>query len=171
MRARVASAISAGSAAAFAGLGFTAVYREGFETVLFYQALSIFAKGLMLYVVLGFVTAVAALAVVAYAVLKLGRRIPVKPMLTAGASILLLLSITFAGNAVRSLQGADWVSVTPVDGDWARLPVFVAELTGIHPTREGITVQLALLIVYSLGALWVFGIRPWRRRAATAVRA
>ena len=29
-----------------AGLGFTAVYREGFETVLFYQALGIFAKGL-----------------------------------------------------------------------------------------------------------------------------
>ena len=171
MRARVAAAISAGSAAAFAGLGFTAVYREGFETVLFYQALSIFAKGLMLYVVLGFVAAVAALAVVAYAVLKLGRRIPVKPMLTAGASILLLLSITFAGNAVRSLQGADWISVTPNDGDWARLPVFVAELTGIHPTREGITVQVALLTVYVLGALWVFGIRPWRRRAAEAVRA
>ena len=45
MRARVASAIAAGSAVAFAGLGFTAVYREGFETVLFYQALSIFAAG------------------------------------------------------------------------------------------------------------------------------
>jgi high-affinity iron transporter len=171
MRARVASAISAGSAAAFAGLGFTAVYREGFETVLFYQALAIFAKGLMLYVVLGFLAAVVGLAAVAYAVLKLGRRLPVKPMLTTGASILLLLSVTFAGNAVRSLQGADWVSVTPVDGDWARLPVFVAELTGIHPTREGLTVQAALLTVYVLGALWVFGIRPWRRRAAQAVSA
>jgi high-affinity iron transporter len=166
MRARVASAISAGSAAAFAGLGFTAVYREGFETVLFYQALAIFAKGLMLYVVLGFLAAVVGLAAVAYAVLKLGRRLPVKPMLTTGASILLLLSVTFAGNAVRSLQGADWVSVTPVDGDWARLPVFVAELTGIHPTREGLTVQAALLTVYVLGALWVFGIRPWGRRGA-----
>ena len=137
MRARVASAIAAGSAVAFAGLGFTAVYREGFETVLFYQALSIFAKGLGLYVALGFATAVIALAVVAYTVLKLGRRIPVKPMLIAGASTLLLLSVTFAGNAVRSLQGADWVSVTPVDGGWARLPVFLAELTGIHPDPRG----------------------------------
>ena len=36
--------------------------------------------------------------------LELGRRIPVKPLLTAGASILLLLSVTFAGNAVRSLR-------------------------------------------------------------------
>jgi high-affinity iron transporter len=171
MRARVASAISAGSAAAFAGLGFTAVYREGFETVLFYQALSIFAQGLLLYVALGFLAAVVALAGVAYAVLKLGKRLPVNPMLTTGASILLLLSVTFAGNAVRSLQGADWVSVTPVDGGWARLPVFVAELTGIHPTREGLTVQAALLGVYALGALWVFAIRPWRRRVAEAVGA
>jgi hypothetical protein len=89
-------------------------------------------------------------------------------MLTAGASILLLLSVTFAGNAVRSLQGADWVSVTPVDGDWARLPVFLAELTGIHPTREGLTVQAILLAVYSLGALWVFEIQPRRRRAAAS---
>ena len=44
MRARVAAAIATGSAVAFAGLGFTAVYREGFETVLFYQALSFFAR-------------------------------------------------------------------------------------------------------------------------------
>jgi high-affinity iron transporter len=37
MRARVASAMAAGTTAAFVGLGFTAVFREGFETVLFYQ--------------------------------------------------------------------------------------------------------------------------------------
>ena len=46
MRARVSSAIAAGTGLAFAGLGFTAVYREGFETVLFYQALALFAEGL-----------------------------------------------------------------------------------------------------------------------------
>jgi hypothetical protein len=95
----------------------------------------------------------------------------VKPMLTAGAATLLLLSVTFAGNAVRSLQGADWVSITPVQADWARLPIFLAELTGIHPTREGLTVQAVLLTVYVLGAVWVFAINPWRRRAAQAVEA
>ena len=103
--------------------------------------------------------------------LKLGRRIPVKPMLTAGAATLLLLSVTFAGNAVRSLQGADWISITPVQADWARLPIFLAELTGIHPTREGLTVQAVLLTVYVLGAAWVFAIKPWRRRTAQAVGA
>jgi high-affinity iron transporter len=171
MRARVASAIAAGSAAAFAGLGFTAVYREGFETVLFYQALATFSAGLELWVVLGVVTAAVALAVVAFAMLKLGKRLPVKPMLIGGASILLLLSVTFAGNAVRSLQSADWIGVTPVDSSWARLPVYAAELTGIHPTREGLTTQAVLLAVYVAGAIWVFGVRPRRRRQPEAVRA
>ena len=79
------SAIAAGSALAFAGLGFTAVYREGFETVLFYQALVMFAEGLGLWVALGVAAAAGALGVVGYAILKLGRRLPVKPMLTVGA--------------------------------------------------------------------------------------
>src|SRR5918995_4388 len=62
MRARVASAIAAGSTLAFAGLGFTAVFREGFETVLFYQALTIFAAGLLEWVLLGIAAAALALA-------------------------------------------------------------------------------------------------------------
>jgi high-affinity iron transporter len=170
-RARVASAIAAGSSLAFAGLGFTAVYREGFETVLFYQALAIFAKGLGVWVVLGAVTAAATLAVAAYAVLGLGRKLPFKQLLVAGASTLLLLSVAFAGNAVRSLQEAAWLPVTPIDGGWARLPIFVAELTGIHPTREGILVQVALLSVYIAGAAYVFGWKRLRRRPLEAARA
>jgi len=164
MRARVASAIAAGSAGAFAALGFTAVYREGFETVLFYQALLLFAQGLELWIALGAVVAAAALGAVAYAILRLGRTLPLKPMLLAGASILLLLSVAFVGNAVRSLQGADIVSATPVHAGWARLPVFVAELTGIHPTRESLLVQGILLAIFVLGALWTFAWLPARRR-------
>jgi high-affinity iron transporter len=162
MRARVASAMAAGTTLAFAGLGFTAVYREGFETVLFYQALALFAQGLMLWVVLGAVTAAVALGGVGYAILGLGKRLPLKPMLITGAGILLLLSVAFVGNAVRSLQSADYMAATPVD--WPRFPVFVAELTGIHPTSEGLVIQAALLGLYALGAIYVFAWQPARRR-------
>ena len=157
MRARVASAM-----AAFVGLGFTAVFREGFETVLFYQALALFAEGLILWVVLGAVVAAIALAGVGYAILKLGKQLPLRPMLITGAGILLLLSVAFVGNAVRSLQSADYLSATPVD--WPRLPVFLAELTGIHPTTQGLIIQAAFLAVYVLGALYVFAWQPARRR-------
>ena len=162
MRARVASAMAAGTALAFAGLGFTAVYREGFETVLFYQALNLFAEGLGLWVALGAAAAAAALGGVAYAILKLGKQLPLRPMLIGGAAVLLLLAVAFTGNAGRSLQSVDLVRATPVD--WPRLPVFVAELTGIHPTREGLIAQAVLLGVFVLGAVWVFAVEPARRR-------
>jgi high-affinity iron transporter len=163
--ARVAAAAASGGAIAFAGLGFTAVYREGFETVLFYQALALYAKGLEVWIVAGAAAAAIALGGVAYAILKLGRKLPIRPILIGGASILLLLSVSFAGNAVRSFQEGAVIGVTPIDGDWARLPIFVAEITGIHPTVEGIAVQSALLTVYVLGAGWVFWLRPRRQRA------
>src|SRR3954468_14563308 len=162
MRARVASAMAAGTTAAFVGLGFTAVYREGFETVLFYQALALFAEGLGLWVALGAVTAAFALGGVAYAILRMGKQLPLKPMLVTGASILLLLSVASAGNAVRSLQSADLVQATPVAHP--RLPVFLAELTGIHPTREGLALQVVMLLVFVLGAAYVFAWQPARRR-------
>src|SRR5919202_3287200 len=114
MRARTAAAIASGTTAAFVGLGFTAVYREGFETVLFYQALALFAEGLGLWVWLGVAAAAGALAGVGYAILGLGKKLPLKPMLITGASVLLLLSVAFTGNAVRSLQDADVLTATPV---------------------------------------------------------
>jgi high-affinity iron transporter len=166
MRARVASAMAAGTTAAFAGLGFTAVFREGFETVLFYQALALFAQGLILWVVLGAVAAAVALGGVGYAILGLGKRLPLKPMLVTGAGILLLLSVAFVGNAVRSLQSADLLAATPVS--WPRLPVFLAELTGIHPTSQGLVAQTALLAVYVAGAVYVFAWQPARRRRRVA---
>jgi high-affinity iron transporter len=169
MRARTAAAIASGTTAAFIGLGFTAVYREGFETVLFYQALALFAEGLGLYVWLGVAAAVAALAAVAYAIIGLGKKLPLRPMLITGASILLLLSIAFTGNAIRSLQSADVIAATPVHAGWARLPVFAAELTGIHPTTQGLIAQAVLLAIFVVGAAWVFWLQPLRQRRLSEV--
>ena len=169
MRARVSAAIAAGTGLAFAGLGFTAVYREGFETVLFYQALALFAEGLVLWIALGALAAAIALVVVGYAILKLGKRLPLKPMLLTAAMLLLALSVAFVGNAVRSLQEGDWIGVTPVDAGWARLPIYLSELTGIHPTREGLLTQAALLGIYVLGAVLVFFVRPAMRRGRSRV--
>lgn len=160
MRSRVTAAAAAGGALAFAGLGFTAIYREGFETALFYQSLILFADGLILWVVLGAIAAALALGGAGTAILKTGRKLPLRPMLIAGASVLLLLSVTLAGNAVRALQEGDVIGTTLIQGEWARLPIFVAEMTGIHPTVEGIATQATMLAIYVLGAAWFFGVGP-----------
>jgi hypothetical protein len=87
-------------------------------------------------------------------------------MLISSATLLLVLSVALVGNAVRALQGADKIAVTPVASSLARPPIYVAELTGIHPTQQGLIAQLILLLIYIFGIVYVFAWRPSRRPAA-----
>lgn len=164
LRSRVWTAVSLGSAASLALIGFTAVYREGFETVLFYQALLSFGEGLTMWVALGFVLGVAALAACSWAIFRLGRRLPVKAFLTGAVVLIMATSVAFLGNAVAALQEVDVLQYHRLDG-WPRLPIFLAEATGYRPTRETVVAQAALAAVYLVGALWMFVALPaWRRR-------
>ena len=166
LRTRVWSAVSVGSTAALVLIGFTAIYREGFETALFYQALMTFGSGLGAYVALGLGLGLAALAAVSYAIFRLGRRLPVRAFLATAVVILMATSVTFLGNAVRSLQEADVVQLTALDG-WPRAPIFLAQALGYWPSRETIGAQAALAAIYVLGAVYLFVMRPRLGRATT----
>ena len=155
LKARVWTAVSLGSAASLMLIGFTAVYREGFETVLFYEALFSFGQGLTGWIVLGFALGIVALAAVTVAIFKLGRRLPVKAFLSFAVVLLMATSIAFLGNAVYELQQADVIGYHVLHG-WPRLPIYLAQATGYYPTRETVSAQAALLAVYLLGALWMF---------------
>lgn len=164
MRSRVSAAIATGSALAYGGLGFTAVYREGFETVLFLQTLLLFAQGLWPWVVAGLVAGLVALGGVTWAILRLGKRLPVRAFLGAAAAVVLLLSVAFAGNAVAALQDAGVMAITPIDSDALRLPVFAVDLTGIHATVQGLVVQVSLVLIYLVGIAYLLIWSPLRRR-------
>ncbi len=166
VKAKVWSAASTGSTLALAAVGFTAVYREGFEIVLFYQALMSFARGLEGWVWLGVALATIALVGIGFLIFKAGRRLPVKAFLGTAVVIVMVLSVAFVGNAVRALQEAAIVSVTFIESA-PRLPIFLADLTGWHPTVQTITAQAALAAVYVAGAVWMFVIRPRRERRRT----
>jgi high-affinity iron transporter len=166
LRTRVWSAVSVGSTAALVLIGFTAIYREGFETALFYQALMTFGSGLGVYVALGLGLGLVALAAVSYAIFKLGRRLPVRTFLTTAVVILMATSVTFLGNAVRSLQEADVVRLSTLDG-WPRAPIFLAQALGYWPSKETIGAQSVLAAIYVLGAVYLFVLRPRFGRAAT----
>jgi high-affinity iron transporter len=163
VKAKVWTAASTGSTVALAGVGFTAVYREGFETVLFYQAMFSFAQGLLGYVISGVVVAGVVLGGVGWVIFKAGRRIPIKQFLTGAVVIVIILSVAFVGNAVRGFQEAALISTNYLES-LPRLPIFVAQLTGWYPTRETILAQGALSFVYVLGALWTLVIAPRRER-------
>ena len=167
LRARVWSAVSVGSTAALMLVGFTAVYREGFETALFYQALLSFGTGLGIWVALGFVLGLAALAVIAWVIFKLGKRVPVRAFLGTAVVLLMVTSVALLGNAVRSLQEADVIGLHRWPG-WPKAHIFLAQTLGYWPSRETILAQAALTFVYVVGALYMFLWRPRRQRRLEA---
>ncbi len=159
LKARVWTAVSLGSTASLVMIGFTAVYREGFETVLFYQALLSFDTGLEAWMALGFGLGVVALTACAFGIFKLGRRLPLKTFLTVAVSLVILTSIAFLGNAIAGLQEADVIGYTRLSG-WPRLPIYLAQATGYRPDLQVVLGQTALALVYVVGALYMFVVRP-----------
>ncbi|MGH3686005.1 MAG: FTR1 family protein [Pseudonocardiaceae bacterium] len=162
LRSRVFNAVSVGSTTALVLVGFTAMYREGLETALLYQALVEFGQGLGWWVVAGLVVGLVALAVVAYLIFKLGRRLPVKTFLVGAVLLLMATSVAFLGNAVRSLQTADLVGLTPLTG-LPRAPIFLSQALGYWPSVQTVASQAILVAVYALGAVWLLLLRPRAR--------
>jgi len=163
LRARVWKAVSIGSATSLALIGFTSVFREGFETVLFYQAMLSFSAGLQTWVLLGVVAAAVVLAVVAWAVLKLGRVLPVRTFLSVAVIIVMATSVALVGNAMRALQEAAVIDVHFLPG-WPNLPIFLAQATGYYPTLPSVLAQVILTVIYVVGGLYTFVFAPRRRR-------
>jgi len=158
LRSRVWSAVSVGSTAALVLVGFTAVFREGFETSLMYQALVSFGTGLVGWILLGLGLGLVALTVVAYGIFKLGRKLPIKTFLSGAVVLLMATSVAFLGNAVRSLQEADIIGLTPLHG-WPRAPIFLAQALGYWPSLQTILAQAVLAGIYVAGAVYMFGLR------------
>jgi high-affinity iron transporter len=158
LRSRVWSAVSVGSTAALVLVGFTAVFREGFETSLMYQALVSFGTGLVGWILLGLGLGIVALTVVSYGIFKLGRKLPIKTFLSGAVILLMATSVAFLGNAVRSLQEADVIGLTTLHG-WPRAPIFLSQALGYWPSLQTILTQAALTAVYVAGAVYVFGLR------------
>lgn len=153
MRARAWSAMASGSALGLVVLGFSAVYREGLETALFYEVLALMSAQVEIYLLLGFLAGVAALLGVTWVILKTSHRLPVQRFFQVTVSLIMLLSVAFAGGAVHSLQESGFIGATSLIGYLPRLPNALAQFTGFHPTVETIAAQFLLASVYVVG--WV----------------
>ncbi len=167
LQARVWKAASVGSAASLAFVGFTAVYREGFETVLFYQALFSYGEGLQAWILAGMATAAAVLAVVGWLVLKMGRQLPVKRFLQVALVVVMATSVAVIGNAMRALQEAAIINLHFLNS-WPSLPIYLAQATGYYPTLPSVVAQGTLIVVYVAGAIATVFVK--RRHAAVTPR-
>jgi high-affinity iron transporter len=170
VKAKVWKATATGSIMVFVMLSFFTVYREGFETVLFYQAMLSFAKYMEWYVVAGLVIGLAIIVATAVVVRKLGRKLPLKVLFALTMGIGAYMSIAFMGNAVREFQELGYIPTTPLIGIIPRFDINLASMTGIHPTVESIVAQITLLAVYALGSLYILIIQPRRQRLIESAR-
>jgi high-affinity iron transporter len=163
VKGKVEDALTSGSALALASVAFLAVYREGFETVLFYKALFVAGgSGTAAMPVLGGILAGAViLLIVYYAINRYGVKIPLKPFFGVTSGFLYYMAFVFAGKGIAELQEGGLISLTPVE--WApRIPQM-----GIYQTVETLTAQGILLALFIAALLWTFVIEPRRLRVTS----
>ena len=130
-------------------LGFTSVFREGFETVLFLQALQL-SSGIGV-VGAGVSLGLLATAAVGYATFALERKLPYKKMLIVTGALIALVLVVLVGNTVRTLQGVGWMPITPLDVEF---PLWMGTWLGIFPTVETLAAQ-ALALAFVLGSYFL----------------
>ena len=132
-------------------LSFLVVFREGFETVLFYEALLFDAPALP--VLAGLAIGGLLAAAVAYAILGLEAKLPVAAFFRLTGCLLALLSIVLIGSGVRGLQTAALLSATPVawfpDRPWMQL------YFGLYPVAEALLAQAGMAALLLLSVIWL----------------
>lgn len=121
------------------GLTFISVYREVFETILFYQALWAQAAGNSSdWIMGGFVTGALILAIVAGLVIRFSVKLPLRQFFASTGILLLALSFIFAGKGIAALQEAGTIRQTLMQFN-------AIEWLGIYPSQEGLYLQAAIL--------------------------
>jgi high-affinity iron transporter len=141
--ARMQGALSRGSAWFLFGLAFLVVYREVFETILFYAALWNADNGGT--ILAGALAAVALLGLIAWAMLRFSRKLPITEFFKYSAILIAVLAVVLAGKGVGALQEAGLIGVSPI-GEVPRLTVI-----GLFPTLEAVGSQLVTLVAVLFG--------------------
>lgn len=144
---KIDTSITKGSVAALAFAAFLAVFREGAETVLFYQALYSSSDGDSTTIFTGFAAGSLVLVVVFYLIRVASIKIPTASFFSVTSALLYYLAFSFAGRGILELQEAEMLSSTFISG----LPTI--HFFGIYPTLEGIALQSVLLFAI-VGALF-----------------
>jgi high-affinity iron transporter len=143
IREKMTHALSRQSAWFLFGLAFIVVYREVFETILFYAALWTQGNGGMLLAGAG--SAVFLLGLIAWAMLRYSRDLPIGKFFSYSAWLMAALTVVLAGKGVAALQEAGIIDIAPLTGGLR------ITMLGIFPTWQSMTVQLAMLAAVVAG--------------------
>ncbi|MCJ0824482.1 cytochrome c/FTR1 family iron permease [Luteimonas sp. 50] len=153
LQSQLSAALTGRSAWLLFGLAFIAVYREVFETILFYIAL--WNQGHNGALLLGLLAGAGTLALIAVLMLRYSRRLPIGKFFTWSSVLITVLAVVLAGKGVAALQEAGWLSVHTLRAP--RIP-----LLGMYPSMQSMLAQLGVLAVAVAG--FVLNMRSGRNR-------
>jgi high-affinity iron transporter len=131
-------------------LGFTSIYREGFETVLFLQALVLESTNLT--VLFGTAIGLAATALVGYVIFQVQAKLPYKKMFIVTAAMIGAVLLIMVGNTAHVLQVVGWLPTHPLR--FLEFPYWTGLWFGLYATWEGLALQ-ALAAVFVLGSYFL----------------
>lgn len=146
IREKMSRALSGGSGWFLFGLAFVVVYREVFETILFYAALS--AQGDNGMLLAGAGSAIGLLGVIAWAMLRYSRKLPIAQFFRYSSWLMAVLTVVLAGKGVAALQEAGLINIAPL-ADVPRL-----SMLGLFPTWQSVLAQLLMAVVIAVGLAW-----------------
>ena len=145
IQSRTVAAISKGSVISLALLSFLAVFREGAETVMFYQAIFAMAPGGRREIWTGFAAAAVVLVIVFVLIRFTSVKIPIRPFFIITSLLMAVMVVIFAGGGVHALIEGDLVPATYLPG------VPTSDWIGLYPYTQTIGAQiLAALVVVVL---------------------
>jgi high-affinity iron transporter len=154
---QVQASVEKGSQFSLAFAAFLAVFREGAETILFYQALIAQTQANLNMVWLGLGIGIVMLVIIYILIRVLSMRLPLKPFFLGTSILLFMMSVTLLGNGVKELQEGNLVGVSPVEG------IASIDILGIYPTLETLIPQIVLLAITI--AAFVFQLRRGKSKA------
>jgi high-affinity iron transporter len=140
LHAQLQEALSARTMWALALVSFLAVYREAFETVLFYQALWVQVAPAYVPVLGGLMSAAVALGILGWLIFRGSIRLPLGLFFGATSLLLALLAVVFVGKGIAALQEAGTLPVNPVN-----IPSLPA--LGLYPSLQGLVLQALVVVV------------------------
>jgi high-affinity iron transporter len=138
-------------------LGFTSLYREGFEVVLFLQSYNLRLGGGV--VLKGALLGLVLTGMVAVLTFVLQQRLPYRKMLITTGILLGVVLLVMVGEQAQEMQSAHWISTTPIAFLETYIPSWMGLWFAVFPTVETLVAQLiaAVLVIGSYFAAKRFG--------------
>lgn len=164
IKSRVGKAATTGSVMIFILISYFTVFREGIETVIFYQSLFSFTNNIDTYIISGLVLGIIVVITIAVLIKRIMKKLPLRGIFGVTMGIGAFMSVAFIGNAIRSFQEAGYIQTTSLIGTIPLLDPSIASVTGIHPTLESLLAQIVLVGIYLIGLTFMIVVKPKEKK-------